>query len=312
MPRPRGEGAFRFQGKRLLLTYSQSGPLDKKELHIWLNAKCKQELNIKICHEHHQDGNIHTHVVLQAKRNMDVQSAKFFDYEGIHPNVQPPMNDAHWRRQIQYVDKEDPEVYGEIELPIDKEAIFSDACEYVKGCKTRKQMYAPGPHLKTISSKVTFFENFWKTQKTKKTTQAKFQMTSFNKDPITDWNTSWLVWGRAGSGKTQWALSHFKNPLLVSHMDDLQEFDGEEHDGIVFDDMSFKHMPGQAIIHLLDVDLERSIHCRFTNASIPANTKKIFCHNNFDIFIPEKETTEEQMNGISRRYQSIHIDNLLY
>jgi hypothetical protein len=310
MPRP--QGGFRFQGKKMLLTYSQSGPLDKGALHAFLETKMKQPLKVKICHETHEDGNIHTHCAVQAEGKMDIQSANFLDFEGHHPNIKPPMNIEHWRNQVKYIDKEDPDVYGEIEVPKDKGELFSEACEFVKQCKTRKQMYAPGPYLMIISSKVNFFENFWKTQKKKKVTQSSFQMTSFNKAPITDWTTSWLVWGRAGSGKTQWALAHFKNPLLVSTIDDLHEYDEEEHDGIVFDDMSFKHMPGQAIIHLLDIDLERSIHCRYINATIPANTKKIFCHNNADIFVPEKETTEEQMNGISRRYQSVQIENLLY
>lgn len=310
MPRP--AGGFRFAGKKMLLTYPQSGPLDKPALHAFLNTKLKQELSVKICHEHHADGNIHTHCAVLAQIKMDIQSANYLDFEGHHPNIKPPMNIEHWRNQVKYINKEDPDVYGEIDVPLTKEEAFSEACDFVKQCKTRKQMYAPGPHLMIISSKVNFFENFWKTQKKKKTSHSSFAMTSFNKAPITDWSTSWLVWGKAGSGKTQWALAHFKNPLLVSHMDDLQEFDEEEHDGVVFDDMSFKHMPGQAIIHLLDIDFERSIHCRYVNASLPANVKKIFCHNNADIFIPDKETSEEQMNGISRRYQSVQIEDLLY
>jgi hypothetical protein len=312
MPRP--EGGFRLRGKKILLTYSKSGPLDKKLLHEFINKKLKQEVSIKICHEHHQDGDIHTHVVIFCQRSVDVQSERFFDYMGKHPNIKPPSNDQHWKNQINYVDKEDEHVYtwGEIEIPINKDELFAEACEYVKNCKSLKQMYTMSPHLKTISSKVTFFENYWRTQHKKKSTHGSFQMTSFNKAPISDWTTSWLVWGKAGSGKTQWALAHFKNPLLVSHMDDLKEFDEDEHDGIVFDDMSFKHLPGQAIIHLLDIDMDRSIHCRFVNATIPAKTKKIFCHNNADIFVPEKDTSEEQMNGISRRYQSVHIDDLLY
>jgi hypothetical protein len=43
----------------MLLTYPQSGPLDKPALHAFLNTKLKQELSVKICHEHHVDGNIH-------------------------------------------------------------------------------------------------------------------------------------------------------------------------------------------------------------------------------------------------------------
>lgn len=300
---------FRFQGKKFLLTYPQY-EAPKPELHAFLNTKLKQECKVKICHEHHEDGNIHTHCCVECAKKVDIKNANFLDYDGHHPNIKPPMSIEHWRNQVKYMDKEDADVYGEITVGKTKDEEFNDALEYVKQCKSRKQLYSMTPHLKVISSKVTFFENFWKTQHTKKVTQASFKI--FNRPEITDWTTSWLIHGKAGTGKTQWALSHFKNPLLVSHIEDLQEFDEEEHDGIVFDDMSFKHLPGQAIIHLLDQDLERSIHNRYANASIPANTKKIFCHNNADIFYPTADTSEEQMNGINRRFKSIRITANLF
>lgn len=307
-----GASTFRFAGKKFLLTFPQSGALNKAELHSFLNTKLKQECMVKICHEHHEDGNIHTHACVECKKKVDIKNANFLDYDGHHPNIKPPASIEHWRNQVKYMDKEDPDVYGDITVAKTKDEEFNDALEYVKQCKTRKQLYSMSPHLKIISSKVTFFENFWKTQHKKKVTIASFNLTSFNRPAITDWSKSWLIWGKAGSGKTQWALSHFQNPLLVSHIEDLQEFDEDEHDGIVFDDMSFKHLPGQAIIHLLDQDLERSIHNRYANATIPAKTKKIFCHNNADIFIPSGDTSQEQMNGISRRYDSIHVNTNLY
>lgn len=312
MPRPPGK--FRFQGVRLLLTYSQSGPLNKPELHAFLAKKCKQEVSIKICHEHHEDGNIHTHVVMLLQRSIDVQSERFFDYMGHHPNVKPPSNNDHWRNQIAYVDKEDPEVYcfGEIPIEKTKDELFADACEYVKNCKSLKQMYAMSPHLKIISSKVSFFENFWKTQHTKMSVKARFQITSFRLNPITDWSTSWLIWGKARSGKTQFALAHFQNPLLIRHLDKLLEFDEDEHDGIVFDELSFTHWTGDHIIGLIDVDEPQQVNVRYKVADLPAKVKKIFCHNNANIFIPDKETSDDQMEGISRRYQSIHVDAPLY
>lgn len=98
---------------------------------------------------------------------------------------------------------------------------------------------------------------------------------------INDWGTSHILWGPSGVGKTQFAISHFKNPLIVSHADDLKRFDNT-YDGIVFDDMDFKHWPRTSQIHLVDKDLTRSINCRFTNATIPANTRKIFTTNEFD------------------------------
>lgn len=90
-----------------------------------------------------------------------------------------------------------------------------------------------------------------------------------------------VLYGRPGCGKTQFALSHFESPLFVNHIDDLKNFKPSIHDGIVFDDMDFKHMPRTAQIHLVDNDNTRSIHCRYETVTIPKHTKKIFVANSY-------------------------------
>ena len=87
-----------------------------------------------------------------------------------------------------------------------------------------------------------------------------------------------IILGKSGCGKTQFALAHFKRPLMVRHIDDLKKFNSE-YDGIVFDDMDFRHMPRTSQIHLVDWDNNSSIHCRYANAKIPKHTKKIFTCN---------------------------------
>ena len=94
-----------------------------------------------------------------------------------------------------------------------------------------------------------------------------------------EYNTSHIILGVAGIGKTQFALAHFMKALLVSHIDDLLKFNPSKNDGIVFDDMDFCHYPRNAQIHLLDWDNTRSIHCRYRTARIPKHTKKIFTCN---------------------------------
>lgn len=300
---------FRLQSRKFLLTYSRY-EADKYQLHMFLNSKLKQEVAVKICHEHHQDGEIHTHCCVECKIKPDIKNERAFDFEGHHPNIKPPSSVTHWRNQVKYMDKEDPLVYGEIEILKTKDEEFTEACEYVKGCKTRKAMYAIGPHLKVISSKVMFFENFWKNQAVKSHSNATYPLSTTVLQPITDWTLSHLVWGKAGAGKTQWALGHFKTPLLVSHMDKLKLFDSEIHDGIVFDDMSFRHLHAEAIIHLLDTANDREIHARYDIASIPAGTKKIFCHNKCDIFMAPCDA--EQLAAIMRRYVAHEVKAPLF
>lgn len=98
--------------------------------------------------------------------------------------------------------------------------------------------------------------------------------------PITDWSTSHIIMGPANIGKTEFAKAHFPDGFLfVSHMDTLLKFDPDVHTGIVFDDMSFRHLPETAQIHLLDIDNPRDIHVRYEVAHVPAGTKKIFTCN---------------------------------
>lgn len=303
------EDGFRLNCKRFLLTYPQY-EANKEQLHQFLNRKLKQETEVLIAHEHHQDGNIHTHCCVQCQRKIDVKNARFFDYQGHHPNVKPPTSAQHWKNQVQYMRKEDPEPYGTLEVKLTPDEKFDAATAYVIGCKSLRDIYRPGDNLRTISSKITFFENLWKNQAKKATSSAKH--TEFNREKITDWTRSWLIYGDSGTGKTQYALSHFTKPLFVTHMDKLKEYDPNLHDGIIFDDISFSHLPPDAIIHILDIDNDRQIHCRFTTAEIPANTKKIFVHNRRDIFKPIHSINEEQEAAIERRLHVLHVGAKLF
>ena len=110
-------------------------------------------------------------------------------------------------------------------------------------------------------------------------------------------------YGPTNTGKTQWAAHMFDSPLIVSDMDDLAHFNST-HDGIIFDDMSFHHVPREPCIHLLDWDFARSIRVRYKCAHIPAGTRKIFTSNKpFDQTFPPDDT-----GAIQRRVTKvIHV-----
>lgn len=88
-----------------------------------------------------------------------------------------------------------------------------------------------------------------------------------------------IVWGESGVGKTMYALAHFKTPLMCSHIEDLLMLNPKKHDGIVFDDMSFTHMPRTAQIHLVDMAFTRTIHVRYGTVRLPARFPRIFTTN---------------------------------
>lgn len=120
-----------------------------------------------------------------------------------------------------------------------------------------------------------------------------------------------LIHGPSNLGKTHYAIAHFKNALVVSHIDDLKNLH-PDHDGIIFDDMSFKKWPIEAVIHLLDYDLPRSIHVRYGTVLIPANIPKIFTHNTDNPFYSEEMIEDEQRNAIERRFKRINVIEKLF
>lgn len=97
--------------------------------------------------------------------------------------------------------------------------------------------------------------------------------------PQLDFEKSYLLYGASGIGKTTYIVSLFPNCLFVSHLDNLKAFASGEYDAIVFDDMSFTHLPDRTQLYLVDQDFDRSIHVRYGTVTIPAKTPKFFLHN---------------------------------
>ncbi len=88
-----------------------------------------------------------------------------------------------------------------------------------------------------------------------------------------------ILYGPTSVGKTTFAVAHFKNPLFVCDMDDLKNLDEGSHDGIVFDDMSFMHIPRDPQVHIVDQRRRNSIRIRFVTCSIPRKFPKIITTN---------------------------------
>lgn len=136
----------------------------------------------------------------------------------------------------------------------------------------------------------------------KKKFKKKFELNEFKWDPITEWRATVILWGKPGIGKTQFARAHFDNPLIVNHLDRLKEL-SDEHDGIIFDDMSFTHIPREAQIHLVDNEDEKEIHLRYENAIIPEGTKKIMITN-----VENGEIVDLEDEAIKQRCRVVHVE----
>lgn len=133
-----------------------------------------------------------------------------------------------------------------------------------------------------------------------------YPLQSFSMAKIQFGKKATLIWGPSGTGKTCFALAHFKNPLVVSHIDKLKQL-SPDHDGIVFDDMSFKHWPIESVIHLLDYEITRDINVRYGTVNIPAKITKVFTHNTSNPFYDEANVDDAQKEAIERRLSRVHV-----
>ena len=229
-----------------------------------------------ICWETSDEANAydHTHFACEWQTRLDIRDARAFDINGVHPHLAKITGRAH---AIQIYDiyhkKQEPRLLlSQSETSPHPRAASYEAIRGADNLLLACENMGITP--KTVSDIALIRRD------------VPLEPPFRHRYPAGDWTVPipdffWniFMYGPTQTGKTQWALHVFQNPLLVSHMDDLKKFDKERHDGIVFDDMSFHHLPREAIIHLVDFENDRSIHARFTCAQIPAGTRKIFTSN---------------------------------
>lgn len=120
-----------------------------------------------------------------------------------------------------------------------------------------------------------------------------------NWTPVTDWSRSVVVVGPPDIGKTEWALAHFQNPMLVSERDQLLDYMPDEHDGIVFDDIDFTEDAREMNISLADQTMPRGIRCRYRTVTIPRGTKKFFVGNSPTLLVNDA--------AVARRCQQLML-----
>lgn len=283
----------RFQGKQFSLTYPQAKNITLNGLFEHL----KQERNISyvcVCQEHHKDGNLHYHAHLIYSKRKDIKNPRYFDLQGDHANIQVTERPENWNRYI----KEDGNFleHGTFQAEIDYD-IFDSARrdDYETFIKQAIENKIP-PQYASIA---------WNHTHSTDTTIESDDEIPGTVNQVLNWYEaplplkSTVIVGETGIGKTIFAKRRATKPsLFISHMDDLKAFDPRRHKSIIFDDMSFTHMPVTGQIHLVDLFEPRSIHVRYGTVKLPAGIERWFTCNKFPF---------EEHPAILRRINKINL-----
>ena len=115
-------------------------------------------------------------------------------------------------------------------------------------------------------------------------------------------STTLVLFGPTNCGKTALAKALLPDAKLISHMDQLRDFDEDKYTGIIFDDMSFKHMPREGQIHLVDRHQERAIHVRYGCGIIPEGEPVIITTN-----LPPEGIMKAEDPAIARRCTFVNV-----
>jgi len=258
--------SFRVASKEFSLTYPQCN-LEKQTL----LDKLKLEKNITyicISKELHQDGNPHLHVHIQFSKRKDIKNPKYFDFQGYHCNVQATKDSAAWNKYI----KEDQDFteWGEREEDYDlyQSARTMHHDDFFESARSKNICFQYAMEAWRSAQQV---DNTLTEDDTIEGSYAQ----QFNWFDTTIPNKTNVIIGPTGVGKTIFAKTKCKKPaLFCSHMDDLKSFRAGFHQSIIFDDMSFTHIPTTGQIHLVDLFESRSIHVRYGIARIPRGIER--------------------------------------
>lgn len=117
-----------------------------------------------------------------------------------------------------------------------------------------------------------------------------------------------FITGESGVGKTQYALALLqdKNPLTVTHIEKLKDFDQNIHESILYDDVDFSKMSREEVIRIIDNEFPRDIRYRYGFKTIPPGILKIITSNK------EFFTKYQNLEEIKRRIVTSKIEKKLF
>jgi len=300
-----------FNGKRLAVTYAQSGPLTAQA--IYDRARALGASYVLVARELHADGNPHFHAAIEFPVETKLRATDL-DILGRHPNLQKARM---WKKWQDYCKKhgdwqhwrKHADGWAEEPKELEDEEPALGIFEQCRACESKERWIEY-----CIENKISFqyCDTIWTMCTTDDpfTIRADVDLSDRQCAALRGFrfafegNTSLIIEGPTGCGKTSWAKQHAPKPaLFVRHLDDLRNL-RSEHKCIIFDDLCFTHMPRTQQLYLVDRYDLAAIHCRYKVAHIPANMPRIFTCN------PGYEPVNRGDPAIARRCYKVTVREL--
>lgn len=297
---------FRLSASRYLLTYAQC-PEDPEDIFLKLDTRrvIKQAVG---CIELHEDGNPHVHIAVEYEKKLNSVDPAYFDYaydvgyDNYHPNFSPAKS---WGACVNYCrgkektlvqlfqwkcsfqEAVDSAKVEKIDLFGKARAFERDEEGWIQYCHDHRVSFQYCSKIWEIVNRGTPVQvvdvAFEPSGPPPATYDPRF---AFMVLPA-DFSRAIVLCGPSGIGKTVWAVNQlvaiFGRGLQVGDIDDLKLLRTDMR-FLLFDEIRFNGCPrtgkGQwpleKQIALCDTERARSIRCRHTNASIPANMPRVF------------------------------------
>lgn len=315
-----GGRGFRLSAKALLLTYPRC-PVDKEQAVDQLCAKFPPENIIFVIvghelHEHAEEGECrdHLHALILLRSRCNIRNPEYLDlHDGerrYHGNYQSTRN---IRNALAYVTKEgDIARYGEIpQHLLDPKKTRAEHLLNIEQC-TSEAEFLRYVFLNGLSAAAQTLRPYWMISKRPRLTQSRFQIGSFAvpdilrqaMDELDQSDRALLLLGPTGIGKTQLMLAMLEGTQLhrLTELDDLRAI-GPETSVLLFDDVELEKLGRGPLLHLLDVRTERSIKCRYSNATLLPTMNLILIGNSLENVLGRFSDDA----AVLRRIRTLHL-----
>lgn len=275
---------FRINAKKFFLTYPQC------EVSIedaWIAIRqVGITKNCCIAQEEHANGGKHLHILVEFVDTLRTRRTAVFDIDNHHPNIQVPRN---WKATLTYCKKDGVYRVWKDEQPVPEDVLAEDSDdEEFDLFRSARTMEYEDYFRKCLKKKIPhqYAMTGWNQRDSMFTINDSDEIEGFVREDLEELQTfefhsqkCIVIIGPTGIGKTTIAKKIAKKPaLIISHMDSLRKL-RPDHKSIIFDDMSFEHLPRESQLHIVDRYVPRAIHCRHVVAEIPAGIQKIFTAN---------------------------------